>query len=909
MKELFDRHQERLTDAEDRRVWGAVYDEVKRRRPVWKRWGISLSVFATVTAAVVVVAVVNQPGMQRGNAPGLDIVASAEREQEPATPSELQGEGVLNSPDKKNQERSLFKPEGQYDTNERSLDDRLMEMPSDASEAARLEARGRVHPPTPVQVEFGILGGEADDAQARGKRSDQDALAGGAAGEEVASNVPARKAKREAQISSGVINGRVTTAQGEPLRFANVMIEGTDMGAMSDSSGMFTVYDIPPGSYTLNASYLGYASVDKPIAVEAGDEFAQNFELNEVTVASSQSVVVVASKDVVRRTETSGAHGVGDKKPEGPPVESFAETEAPKSSVEKKAGQANFTLGRDEADRDGKVDAPASDEGALGSANRYQAEQISDDAVARKRKDRAGGELSSPSREPLPSRGVPIPIGGTDPVNGKTFDAMFFENYGVNPFVDPLDDRFATFAVDVDNASYALARSYLQRGVLPPHEAIRVEEFINSFDHHYAPPRHPFMADRRWAPSEHGTFAIHLDAASSPFGNGLALLRVGLKGREVYDHDRKPASLTFVVDVSGSMARENRLGLVKRALFMLLDRMDERDQVALVVYGSNARTILNHTSLENRGWIEDAIRRLIPEGATNAEAGLREGYRMAQRNFQPGYINRVVLCSDGVANVGQTGADDILTVIKNQAQKGIYMTAVGFGMGNYNDVMMEKLANKGDGNYYYVDAIDEARKVFVENLTGTLQTIARDVKIQVEFDPDTVRRYRLMGYENRDVADRDFRNDKIDAGEVGAGHEVTALFEVKLNGKARRNDLATVRIRYEDPETGKVTEEAQTIRVQDIETRFERAEATFRMDAAVAEFSEILRHSYWAKDGSLSQTLGVARDASRELGSPQELDELVQLVDTAWRLWPDAEPPTWRDDIRPQWEPEDDERR
>ena len=282
MKELFDRHQERLTDAEDRRVWGAVYDEVKRRRPVWKRWGISLSVFATVTAAVIVIAVVNQPGMQRLNAPGIDLAATAEQEEEPATLGRL----PEDSYDKKNQERSLFKAEGQYDDNEITADDRLKEVPNEAPEAVLL-ARKRVHPPTPVQVEFGILGDEADEVQAGGKRSDQDVLAGGVAGEEVASNVAARTAKVEAQSSGGVINGRVTTAQGEPLLFANVMIEGTDMGAMSDSSGMFTVYDIPPGTYTLNASYLGYASVVKPIEVEAGREFAQNFELNEATVVAS----------------------------------------------------------------------------------------------------------------------------------------------------------------------------------------------------------------------------------------------------------------------------------------------------------------------------------------------------------------------------------------------------------------------------------------------------------------------------------------------------------------------------------------------------------------------------------------------------------------------------------------------
>jgi Ca-activated chloride channel family protein len=356
------------------------------------------------------------------------------------------------------------------------------------------------------------------------------------------------------------------------------------------------------------------------------------------------------------------------------------------------------------------------------------------------------------------------------------------------------------------------------------------------------------------------------------------------------------------------MGREDRLELVKRSLYLLLDQMNDQDEVGLVVYGSNARTILPHTSLRYRQDIERAIASLAPEGATNAEDGLRQGYALADRGFRADHINRVILCSDGVANVGQTGADGILAEIKREAGRGIEMTAVGFGMGNYNDVLMEKLADQGDGNYYYVDGIAEARKVFVENLTGTLQTIARQCKIQVEFDPDTVRRYRLIGYENRDVADVDFRNDKVDAGEVGAGHEVTALFEIKLEKDQRSNDMATVRIRYEDPESGRVTEEARTLRRSDVARRLDDTDATFRMDAAVAEFAEILRHSYWAKGSDLAGVVGLAKNAARDLGPRTDVEEILGMAETAWRLWPKGEGPTWREDIRPAWEPEDDHR-
>ena len=507
--------------------------------------------------------------------------------------------------------------------------------------------------------------------------------------------------------------------------------------------------------------------------------------------------------------------------------------------------------------------------------------------------------------------GERISVGGTDPVNGQAFDAMFFEHYGVNPFIDPEDDKFATFAVDVDNASYTLARSYLQRGALPPKDAVRVEEFLNALRHDYAPPapENALSASRQWAPSEHGTFAIHLEAAPSPFGPGLTLFRVGLKGKEVLPGERKRANLTFVVDVSGSMNRENRIELVKRSLFYLLDQMEKNDRVALVVYGTSARVLLPSTSLRDRKTIENAIVRLVPEGSTNAAAGLQLGYQMADESFDARAINRIILCSDGVANVGITDADGILGTIDRAARRGIALTTIGFGMGNYNDVLMEKLANKGDGNYYYVDELGEARRVFVENLTGTLQTIAKQTKIQVEFDPDAVRRYRLLGYENRDVADRDFRNNAVDAGEVGAGHEVTALFEVKLDRDVKRGRVATVRIRYEDPETGRVTEEVRALHAEDIPSRIQSADPTFQMDAAVAEFAEILRHSYWAKDGNLGSARSLADKARRAMDSPKDAVEVVELMDRAEQLWQRPSTPRTEDHgVRPQWEPSQDDK-
>ena len=461
-----------------------------------------------------------------------------------------------------------------------------------------------------------------------------------------------------------------------------------------------------------------------------------------------------------------------------------------------------------------------------------------------------------------------------NPPNSAAFDDVFFQAHGTNPFIDTEDDAFSTFGMDVDTASYAITRRYLRDGHLPPSEAVRVEEFVNTFDYNYTPP-----SDE--------TFAIHIEGAPSKFGEGkrLQLLRIGIQGYIVPDRDRKDAKLTFVIDVSGSMNRENRLELVKKTLTLLVDQLRPTDEIGIVIYGSTARVVLPHTRNVNREHILAAIHSLSPGGATNAEEGLRLGYQLALQNFGPDYINRVILCSDGVANVGQTGPDAILTEIGNYVKDGILLTTVGFGMGNYNDILMEQLANKGNGSYAYVDTLKEAERVFVENLTGTLQVIAKDAKVQVEFNPQTVSRFRLLGYENRRLAQEDFRDDDVDAGEIGSGHSVTALYEIKLPEEEVVGKLATVFIRHEDPDLGDVTEVSQDIFANELKGTFEEASTSFQLAATVAEFAEILRGSYWAQQGSLTaveQTLEGILPFTHQRTEQQ--DELITLVRQAIRF-------------------------
>jgi Ca-activated chloride channel family protein len=465
--------------------------------------------------------------------------------------------------------------------------------------------------------------------------------------------------------------------------------------------------------------------------------------------------------------------------------------------------------------------------------------------------------------------------GGTAEPNDKPYGDVFFESAGVNPFIDTEDDRLSTFGLDVDTGSYTVARRYLRDGHLPPAESVRAEEFVNFFS--YGDP----------APAR-GDFALRAEGAPTPFATGpqYRLLRFNLRAREVAPENRKPAVLTFVIDVSGSMNMENRLGLVKKALSLLLDQLRASDRVGLVIYGDRGQVLLEPTS--DHEAIRRAIGRLAPGGSTNAEEGLTLGYDLAGTFYRPGASNRIILCTDGVANVGRTGPQPILERIGREARKGIELTALGFGMGNYNDVLLEQLADKGDGRYAYIDDEDEARRVLVEELTGTLQTIAKDAKVQVDFNPAAVSRWRLIGYENRDIADEKFRDNSVDAGEIGAGHNVTALYEVKLKPEVMGGQkIATLHLRFRVADTGEIRETARDLRVADLSPTWEQASRGFRLASLVGELAEVLRGSYWAKSVDLSDLASRTRKVAAEMvDSPRAIDilDFARMVEEAARL-------------------------
>lgn len=451
-----------------------------------------------------------------------------------------------------------------------------------------------------------------------------------------------------------------------------------------------------------------------------------------------------------------------------------------------------------------------------------------------------------------------------------------FPDQGFNPPVDTDFDGVSTFALDVDTGSYSIARKFVLDGYLPDPDSIRVEEFVNYFQQDYAQPR--------WADG----LAVTIDGSTTPFLSSPfdRIIRVGIQSAELPEELRRHAALTFVIDTSGSMEEGRRLELVKESLRMLVDELQATDTVAVVAYNDNAAVILGPTAIEDRRSILEAIDQLRPGGSTNAEAGLTLGYWLAAEAFQEGAINRVVLASDGVANVGTTDAEGILGRIADDAARGINLVTIGVGMGNYNDVLMEQLADQGDGFYAYVDDLDEAHRIFVQDLTATLQTAAQDARVQVEFNPEVVQSYRLIGFENRAMADQDFRNDYADAGEIGAGHTVTALYEVRLHEQNPTGVIGVVRLRWVHPETGEPRETEQFFGPENLYEGFEWASPRFQQDVLVARYAELLRFNTWDQELSLSleDLTTRASNLRSELSGDNAFDEFAELVERAWKI-------------------------
>jgi secreted protein with Ig-like and vWFA domain len=490
-------------------------------------------------------------------------------------------------------------------------------------------------------------------------------------------------------------------------------------------------------------------------------------------------------------------------------------------------------------------------------------------------------------------RRLVMPVGSADSAKGsESYQAL-----PENPWVAVGQAPLSTFSIDVDTASYANVRRFLNRGGAPPPEAVRLEELVNYFPYSYAPP-----VDGK-------PFAVHVEMTSAPWNARHRIARIALKGKEIHAGERPAANLVFLVDVSGSMQDENKLPLVKQSLRFVVDRLTEKDTVSLVTYAGESGVVLPATSGGDKARITAAIESLGAGGSTNGAGGITSAYAEAARNFRAEGINRVILASDGDFNVGVTSHEQLQQLITDKAKTGVFLSVLGYGMGNTKDDTMELLADKGNGNYAYIDSLSEARKALGEQFSGTLVTIAKDVKIQIEFNPAKVGRYRLLGYENRMLAKEDFNDDRKDAGEIGAGHTVTALYEIIPAGVADE-PVVTEKLKYQPAAeappaaapvpaatvTGPVSDETMTVKlrwkahdkdvselmevpVKDAGTALGEAGPETRWALSVAGFASMLRHSQFA---------GMTWNDIRSLAASAKGDdphgyrgEFLQLIDRA----------------------------
>lgn len=470
----------------------------------------------------------------------------------------------------------------------------------------------------------------------------------------------------------------------------------------------------------------------------------------------------------------------------------------------------------------------------------------------------------------------------------EPFNTEGYDYINENTFRSSLENPLSTFSIDVDAASYSNVRRMLHAGLVPPAGAVRVEEMINYFQYDYPQPKKDVP------------FSFTTEMNDCPWNSQHKLVLIGMQGKKIPVNDLPAANLVFLIDVSGSMGTANKLPLVKASLKMLTDQLREQDKVSIVVYAGAAGLVLPPTSGQNKTAIKDALEKLSAGGSTAGGAGIQLAYKTARENFKANANNRVILCSDGDFNIGMSSDDEMERLIEQERKSGIYLTVLGYGMGNYKDNKMQKLADKGNGNHAYIDGMTEAKKVLVNEFGGTLFTIAKDVKLQVEFNPAHVQGYRLVGYENRMLNKEDFNDDEKDAGDLGSGHTVTALYEIIPVGvkssflknvdplKYQKNETAvpgvfgselmTIKFRYKNPGGNKSQLIVHPLIYS--ESKNGQSSENFRFAAAVAEFGMLLRNSGFKSNASYASVL---RSANNALGFDKEgyRREFIRLVESA----------------------------
>jgi Ca-activated chloride channel family protein len=482
---------------------------------------------------------------------------------------------------------------------------------------------------------------------------------------------------------------------------------------------------------------------------------------------------------------------------------------------------------------------------------------------------------------------VPVRLSEYQSVEGiPDFNTEEYDRIYENRFKDAAQNPLSTFSIDVDTASYSNVRRFIRDNLMPPKDAVRIEEMINYFNYDYPQ-----------SVGEH-PFSIETEISQCPWNRENKLIHIGLQGKDLDYNDLKPSNLVFLIDTSGSMASKNKLPLLKKAFRLLLDELNGEDGIAIVAYAGSAGLVLPFTPVSEKHEILASLDNFRAGGSTAGGAGIKLAYKVARENHIRGGNNRVILATDGDFNVGVSSTADMVRLIEEGRKDDIFLTICGCGMGNYKDGRMEQFSNAGNGNYFYIDNIKEAQKVFVTQMRATLFTIARDVKIQVEFNPVKVKAYRLIGYENRMLADEEFNDDRIDAGELGAGHTVTALYEIIPSGSTQNvrktdtlkyqenkvtaeasasSEIMTIKFRYKPPreEISKLIKTS----VIDEDFTFQEASENFRFSAAVAGFGMLLRDSQFKGDFSYQKIISIAKNSKGEDAGGYR-SEFISLVET-----------------------------
>jgi Ca-activated chloride channel family protein len=627
---------------------------------------------------------------------------------------------------------------------------------------------------------------------------------------------------------NGTVSGRVQDATAAVIPGVEVKAtnsrDGNVATTVTNEAGAFSLKELEPGNYKLEAALPGFQKFSDSVQVAANADSKKDVVLQIGQV--SQAVEVAVAADRLLSTSSASVGAVG------------------------KAARG-------------------------GVANRERALAAGAPAAA-----------AAPAPPPPPAAssrapGVPPAFDRFRYFNGtESYDAI-----SDNPFLPVAQNPLSTFSIDVDTASYSNVRRFLNQYQLPPRDGVRIEEMINYFSYDYP------------QPAGKDPIGATIEAAAAPWNPQHRLVRVGIKARDM-DARRRPATnLVFLLDVSGSMEPEERLPLLKNAIRMLVEQLTANDRVTVVTYAGTTGIALKPMRGDQKDTILSLINSLQAGGSTNGASGIQLAYEQAQANFIRDGVNRVILATDGDFNVGITDRNALLRLIENKAQSGVFLSVLGVGMGNYKDATLEMLADKGHGNYAYLDTLNEARKVLVEQMNGTLITVAKDVKVQVEFNPAVVDAYRLIGYENRALRNEDFNNDLKDAGDMGAGHTVSVLYEVVPRGVSigapgvdplkyqqpvaaptpnASNETLTVKLRYKEPTASDT--KLLSFPLVDREQTFARASVDFRFAAAVASFGMILRDSPYKGTATFDSTLAIAEGSlgSDRSGYRREFMQLIQ---------------------------------